>query len=73
MALALVIFFRLVRTLGPLSTARQAYLRSGMAVLLGILFMDEQFSPTVGVGAALAISSLFLINLHPRRKRTGAP
>jgi drug/metabolite transporter (DMT)-like permease len=70
-AFALLLYFRLVRTLGSLGVASQAYLRAGISVLLGILLLGESFRPTVGLGLALVILGVAAINL-PRR-RCSAP
>lgn len=66
-ALALLLYFRLVRTLGSLGVASQAYLRSGFSVLLGIVLLGESFRPAVGFGLALVILGVAAINL-PRRR-----
>lgn len=66
-ALALLLYFRLVRTLGSLGVASQAYLRSGVSVLLGILLLGESFRPEVGLGLAAVIVGVAAINL-PRRR-----
>jgi len=65
-AFALLLYFRLVRTLGSMGVASQAYLRAGVSVLLGILLLGESFRPAVGLGLALVILGVAAINL-PRR------
>jgi drug/metabolite transporter (DMT)-like permease len=70
-AFALLLYFRLVRTLGSLGVASQAYLRAGISVLLGILLLGESFRPTVGLGLALVILGVAAINLP--RGRCSAP
>ena len=64
---ALVIYFRLVKTLGPMGVASQAYLRSGVSVLLGLFILGEQLSGTVLLGLVIIIVGVALINV-PRRK-----
>jgi drug/metabolite transporter (DMT)-like permease len=59
---ALLIYFRLVRTLGSLGVTSQSYLRSGVSVLLGMLVLGEAFTWTVGVGLVAVIVSVVLIN-----------
>jgi drug/metabolite transporter (DMT)-like permease len=44
-ALAFVIYFRLVQTLGSVATTAQAYLRVPVGVVIGVLFLGE--TPTV--------------------------
>ncbi|MEM7223884.1 MAG: EamA family transporter [Pseudomonadota bacterium] len=63
---ALLIYFRLVRTLGSLGVASQAYLRAGIGVLLGVVFLGEEITPLIAVGLLLAILGVAAINL-PRR------
>lgn len=68
---ALLIYFRLVRTLGSLGVASQSYLRAGIGVLLGILLLGEQITPVVGIGLAAAIFGVAVINM-PTVKRQAA-
>ena len=44
-AVAFVIYFRLIQTLGSVGTTAQAYLRVPIGVALGVLFLGEQLSP----------------------------
>ena len=67
-ALALLLYFRLVRTLGSMGVASQAYLRAGVSVMLGILLLGESFRPAVGLGLLAVILGVAAINL-PRRRR----
>jgi len=43
-ALALVIYFRLVHTLGSVGVTSQAYLRVPIGVVIGVLFLGEQLT-----------------------------
>jgi len=70
-ALALLLYFRLLRTLGPMGVTSQSYLRSGVSVLLGILVLGEHVSPAVGIGLAAIIVGVAAIN-WPARRRTPA-
>lgn len=65
-AFALLIYFRLVRTLGPLGAASQSYLRVGVGVLLGILLLGESLNQFGIIGFVLCIAGVLLIN-WPRR------
>ena len=65
---ALCLYFRLVRTLGSLGVASQAYLRAGVGVLLGTLLLGETIAPVVGLGLAAAVLGVALINLPARRR-----
>ena len=64
---ALILYFRLVRTLGSIGVASQSYLRAGASVLLGIVFLDEHFSQQVGVGLLAIILGVAAINVPTRR------
>lgn len=59
---ALLLYFRLVRTLGSLGVASQSYLRSGVGVLLGVLVLGETLTPTVIMGGVAAIAGVVAIN-----------
>jgi drug/metabolite transporter (DMT)-like permease len=61
-AVALLIYFRLLRTLGPMGVTSQSYLRAGFAVLLGILVLGESVSAAVGIGLAAIIVGVAAIN-----------
>lgn len=63
---ALLIYFRLIKTLGSLGVTSQAYLRAGVGVALGVIFLGEQITPMVGLGLAAAIGGVVLIN-WPRK------
>ena len=68
--LALLLYFRLIRTLGSLGVASQAYLRAGVSVLLGVVLLGEQVTWMVGLGLAAAIIGVALINFPQRKKPT---
>ncbi|MEM7376832.1 MAG: DMT family transporter [Pseudomonadota bacterium] len=64
--LALLIYFRLLATLGSLGVASQAYLRACVGVALGVFVLGETVTLTVAIGLVMAIGGVVLINL-PRR------
>ena len=64
---ALLIYFRLVRTLGSLGVASQSYLRAGIGVILGVVLLDETLSASVFTGLATAILGVALINWPVRK------
>jgi drug/metabolite transporter (DMT)-like permease len=70
-ALALLLYFRLVRTLGSMGVASQAYLRAGVSVLLGVLLLGETFRPSVGLGLLAVILGVAAINLVWPKRRSG--
>ena len=59
---ALLIYFRLVRTLGSMGVASQSYLRAGIGVVLGVLLLGETFTFPVAAGLCAAIAGVALIN-----------
>lgn len=68
-ALAFVIYFRLVRTLGSVGTTAQAYLRVPIGVGIGILFLGETMTSIVWIGLACVIVGVAAMTT-PARKRT---
>lgn len=60
--IALLIYFRLLRTLGSLNVASQAYLRAGIGVALGVVFLGETLTAAVATGLFAAIFGVALIN-----------
>ncbi|SDR06171.1 DMT family transporter [Pseudovibrio sp. Tun.PSC04-5.I4] len=70
---ALILYFRLVRTLGALGVASQAYLRAGVGVLLGFFILGEQIDLIVGVGLGLCLLGVVLVNGKKRRQQTIFP
>jgi len=67
-ALAFLIYFRLLATLGAMGTASQAYLRSGVGVFLGVVFLSETLDLETFAGICLAIFGVILINWPGARK-----
>ena len=67
---ALLIYFRLVRTLGSMGVASQSYLRAGVGVILGLVFLGETFTLPVAAGLCAAIAGVALIN-WPTQGKTG--
>jgi drug/metabolite transporter (DMT)-like permease len=65
-AFAMVIYFRLVRTLGALGTTTGSYLRAGFAVALGIVFLGESFTRSTLAGMALIVLGVMAVTApHP--------
>ncbi|MGI9410129.1 MAG: DMT family transporter [Hyphomicrobiaceae bacterium] len=63
---ALLIYFRLMKTLGSLGVASQAYLRAGVGVLLGVVILGERITPLVGLGLVATMFGVAAMNV-PRR------
>lgn len=65
-ALAMVIYFRLVRTLGPLGTTSGSYLRAGFAVAFGTIFLGESFTWSTIAGMALIVLGVIAVTMPMR-------
>ncbi|EKS33221.1 DMT family transporter [Afipia clevelandensis] len=68
-ALAFVIYFRLIQTLGSVGTTAQAYLRVPLGVGLGVVFLGETLSPTVWIGLVCVVAGIAAMTI-PARKAT---
>lgn len=66
-ALAFVIYFRLVQTLGSVSTTAQAYLRVPIGVLIGVVFLGERLSATAWVGLVCIVVGVAAMTIPPRK------
>ena len=70
-ALAFVIFFRLMQTLGSVGTTAQAYLRVPIGVGIGVIFLGETVTQTAGIGLLCVIAGVAAMTL-PTGKRQAA-
>jgi drug/metabolite transporter (DMT)-like permease len=66
-ALAFVIYFRLVQTLGSVGTTAQAYLRVPIGVAIGVLFLGEQLTSTAWIGLACVVAGVIAMTLPARK------
>jgi drug/metabolite transporter (DMT)-like permease len=66
-ALAFVIYFRLVQTLGSVATTAQAYLRVPIGVAIGMAFLGETLSPTAWIGLGCVVVGVAAMAIPPRR------
>ena len=68
---ALLIYFRLVKTIGSIGVASQSYLRSAVAVLVGIAVLGESFSWSLACGVIAVLTGMYFLNggLMAFRKR----
>jgi len=57
-ALGLLIYFRLLHTLGSVGTTAQAYLRVPIGVALGVFFLGESLSSTAWIGLVCVIAGV---------------
>lgn len=65
-ALALVIYFRLVQTLGSVGATAQSYLRVPVGVVIGVTCLGERLSPTVWIGLACVLAGVVAMTLPAR-------
>lgn len=68
-ALAFTVYFRLIRTLGPMSTSAQAYLRVPIGVAIGVTFLGERLAPTAWLGLACILVGVIGMTLPIRSRR----
>jgi drug/metabolite transporter (DMT)-like permease len=65
-ALAFVIYFRLIQTLGSVGTTSQAYLRVPIGVALGVLFLGETLTPTAWIGLGCVVIGVAAMTIPAR-------
>ena len=66
-AIAFVIYFRLIQTLGSVGTTAQAYLRVPIGVALGVLLLGEKLSPTAWIGLACVVIGVAAMTIPGRK------
>jgi drug/metabolite transporter (DMT)-like permease len=66
-ALAFVIYFRLIQTLGSVGTTAQAYLRVPIGVALGVLFLGETLSATAWIGLGCVVIGVAAMTIPARK------
>jgi drug/metabolite transporter (DMT)-like permease len=66
-AIAFVIYFRLIQTLGSVGTTAQAYLRVPIGVALGVLFLGESLSPTAWIGLGCVVIGVAAMTIPARK------
>jgi drug/metabolite transporter (DMT)-like permease len=67
-ALAFVVYFRLIQTLGSVGTTAQAYLRVPIGVALGVVFLGESVAPTTLIGLVCVITGVAAMTLPARKE-----
>ncbi|WP_370676952.1 DMT family transporter [Pleomorphomonas sp. PLEO] len=65
-ALAFVIYFRLIQTLGSVGTTAQAYLRVPIGVAIGVLFLGEHLSWTASIGLVCVLAGVLAMTVPVR-------
>lgn len=66
-AIAFVIYFRLIQTLGSVGTTAQAYLRVPIGVAFGVLLLGEKLSPTAWIGLACVVIGVAAMTVPARK------
>lgn len=66
-ALAFVIYFRLIQTLGAVATTAQAYMRVPIGVAIGMLFLGEKMNQTAWIGLICVVAGVIAMT-WPARK-----
>jgi drug/metabolite transporter (DMT)-like permease len=69
-AIAFVIYFRLIQTLGSVGTTAQAYLRVPIGVAFGVLLLGEKLSPTAWIGLACVVIGVAAMTIPGRKPAT---
>ncbi|WP_026872415.1 DMT family transporter [Inquilinus limosus] len=72
-ALAFVIYFRLIASLGSVATMAQAYLRVPVGVAIGVVFLGETPAPTALSGLALVVIGVAAMTLPNRALAKAKP
>ncbi len=67
-AMAFVIYFRLIRTLGSVGTTAQAYLRAPIGIAIGAYFLGESLSEAAWIGLLCILAGVAFMTLPERRK-----
>ena len=67
-ALAFVIYFRLVQTLGSVGTTAQAYLRVPIGVAIGVAFLGETLTSTAWAGLVCVIVGVAAMTIPARAR-----
>lgn len=65
-ALAFVIFFRLVQTLGSIGATAQAYIRVPIGVAISVVLLGEALPPTAWLGLAAVAAGVIAMTLPKR-------
>lgn len=67
-ALAFVIYFHLVRALGPVAATSQAFLRTPIGVMIGAVFLGERLASTAWIGLVCVVIGVAAMTIAPRSR-----
>jgi drug/metabolite transporter (DMT)-like permease len=65
---ALIVYFRLLSTIGSIATASQAYLRILVGVGLGVVFLGERLTGSTVIGLLLVVAGVVAMTLPSSRR-----
>lgn len=65
--IAMVVYFRLLATVGSIAMSAQAYLRIVVGVALGMVFLGESPTPQAWLGLALVVTGVVAMTLPVRK------
>ncbi|MGL5168784.1 MAG: DMT family transporter [Afipia sp.] len=65
-AIAFVVYFKLIQSLGSVGATAQAYLRVPIGVALGVVFLGETLSPTVWIGLVCVVAGIAAMTIPQR-------
>jgi len=66
--LALILWYYLLHEIGPTRTGMVTYIFPLGGVILGVIFLDEQLSWQLAIGALLIISSILVVNWQSKKR-----
>jgi drug/metabolite transporter (DMT)-like permease len=72
-ALAFMVFFALIAEVGPARATVITYVNPAIALLLGVLLLNEPFTVGIAVGFPLILIGCFLATSRNRARREAAP
>lgn len=66
-AFGFIVYFRLLGTIGSIGTSAQAYLRIGVGVAIGVIFLGEALRPEAWIGLLLVVAGVIaMVKPTPR-------
>jgi drug/metabolite transporter (DMT)-like permease len=70
---AFVLSYYLLHEIGPTRTSMVTYLFPLGGVILGVIFLNEQLSWQLAIGAVLIVLSLIVANMQPQKQERNRP
>src|SRR5438067_2325440 len=68
-ALAFLLFFALIAEVGPVRSTVITYFNPAVAIVLGVVLLNEPFTPGIGIGFALIAAGSFIATRRVRGMR----